>query len=295
MKLFVLILAALLSAPGPGRVTTSGSRFVLDGKPFEWRGITAFRLTELVATGKQAQAAAFMDWAAAKKITVLRVLTMAKHLFELTPEAGRKALPTVLEMAAARGLHVEVVALADSGDMPVDLRAHVAEIGRIAARYPNAFVEIANEPFHPTQHASLHDRATLAALAALIPDAVLVAYGSDTPENSGGGDYVTVHMPRGEKAGDHVRALDAGAALVRKYGRPVVSDEPIGAAAKAVAGRRDNSPARFRAAAKATRAAGMYGTFHYEGGLHARIPRGVELACFNAWVEGLRVPRGSAP
>ena len=82
---------------------------------------------------------------------------------------------------------------------------------------------------------------------------------------------------------------------MKQYGRPVVSDEPIGAAREAVPGRRDNSPAQFRAAAKATRAAGMYGTFHYEGGLQARIPEGVELACFNAWMDGLLAPGGNAP
>ena len=27
----------------------------------------------------------------------------------------------------------------------------------------------------------------------------------------------------------------------------------------------------------------MGATFHYEGGLHARIPAGIELECFRAW------------
>jgi hypothetical protein len=292
VKLIALVLIALLAPAGDGRVSVSGTRFVLDGKPFDWRGITAFRLVELVASGKEREAAAYMDWARKNRVTVLRVLTMAKHLFELEPARGLKALPRVLEMAAARGLHVEVVALADSADVPVNIDAHVAAIGRIAARHPNAFVEIANEPFHGTQHASLHDRSALARLSKLIPGEVLVAFGSDAPENSGGGDYVTVHMPRGS---DHVRALARGRALVRQYGRPVVSDEPIGAAARRDPGRRDNSPARFGAAAKATRDAGMYATFHYEGGLQARIPTGIELACFNAWMTALTAHGGSAP
>ena len=293
MKLGLIFLTAFLACAGGNRVTTEGTRFMLNGAPFDWRGITAFRLVELVASGKQAEAAAFMDWAAANRITVLRVLTMATHLFELTPADGVKALPEVLEMAAARGLHVEVVALADSGDMPVDIDAHVSAIGAIAAKHPNAFVEIANEPFHPTQHKSLHDRATLARLASLIPEEVVVAYGSDAPDNSGGGDYVTVHMPRGDQPWDHVKALASGRGLVEKYQRPVVSDEPIGAAAVYQRGRRDNAPERFREAAKATRSAGMYATFHYEGGLHARIPDGVERACFTAWLEGLSA--GNAP
>src|SRR5206468_3391483 len=50
-------------------------------------------------------------------------------------------------------------------------------------------------------------------------------------------------------------------------------------------GRRDDSPARFRAAALVTRLAGLGATFHYEGGLQAAIPSGRELECFQAWNE----------
>ena len=270
----------------PARLRVDGTLFVnADGSRFHWRGITAFRLVEMVAHGREAEATAYLDWAAANGVTVVRVLTMAQHLFELAPDDGVRALPRLLELAGERGIHVEVVALADTlGLEPVAIDAHVAAVGKIAAAHPNALVEIANEPFHPTQHASLHDRATLSRLATLVPDEVVVAFGSDAPESSGGGDYVTVHMPRGSGWG-HVRALSQGAALVRQYGRPVVSDEPIGVAAEAVGGRRDNSPARLRAAALLTRMTGMHATFHYEGGLQARVPEGVELACFNAWKE----------
>lgn len=304
MKLSIIILAAAVGCGAaqppeppenkPGRISVRGTRFVqADGLPFEWRGVTAFRLAELVATGKVAEAAAYLDWAAASGVTVVRVLSMARHLFPLAPEQGVAALPRLLKMAADRGLHVEVVALADTADLTVDLDAHVAAVGRIAAEHPNAFVEIANEPFHPTQHPSLHDRATLARLAALIPGPVVVAFGSDAPGRSGGGDYVTVHMPRGDTPWEHVGALAQGRDLVTKYGRPVVSDEPMGAAETAQPGRRDNSAERFRAAALLTRMTGMHATFHYEGGLHARIPRGAEKAAFDAWREAWTIlPRG---
>jgi hypothetical protein len=91
-------------------------------------------------------------------------------------------------------------------------------------------------------------------------------------------------MPRSGGWG-HVTALAQGAELVATYGRPVVSDEPIGVAAEAINGRRDNSPERLRAAALLTRMTGMHATFHYEAGLQARVPEGVELACFRAWRE----------
>ena len=59
--------------------------------------------------------------------------------------------------------------------------------------------------------------------------------------------------------------------------RPIVSDEPIGAGPLR-SGRRDDAPARFRAA-MLTRLAGLGATFHYEGGLQAKVPQGRELEC----------------
>jgi hypothetical protein len=278
--------------PGPAapplaaRGRVDGTLFArAGGARFHWRGITAFRLVEQVAHGREAEAIAYLDWARAHDVTVVRVLTMARHLFQLSPEDGLRALPRVLALAAERGLAVEVVALADTADIEVDLQAHVTAVGEIAAAHPNAFLEIANEPFHHTQAAALHDRATLARLAALVPAEVVVAFGSDKPEASGGGDYVTVHMPRGGGPWQHVIDLAQGAQLVATYQRPVVSDEPIGAAAAATRGRRDSSPERFRAAALVTRMTGMHATFHYEGGLRGAIPEGGELACFEAWRE----------
>lgn len=279
------------TAESTGSVThlaVQGAAFHQSGKPFQWRGISAFRLLEQVAHGKSSEAEAFLAWAAAQKLTVVRVLAMAQHLFQLSPGDGRAALPRLLEMAAKHGLHVEIVALADSAGVSVDIEQHVRGIGEIAARYPNALVEIANEPAHPTQHPSIHSAEHVRKLASLIPESVPVALGSiEYGEGFADGDYVTTHLPRdaGDDGWGHVRALAAGAALIERWKKPVISDEPIGAAAQYVRGRRDNDPARFRAAALLTRVAGMGATFHYEGGLQARIPADGELACFNAWNE----------
>lgn len=265
-----------------------GSFQTAQGAPFQWRGISSFRLVEMVAHGRRAEAAAFLDWAAGRKLTVARVFTTARHLFDLTPDDGQRALPELLEMAAARGLYLEIVGLADTADRPVDADAHVRAIGAIALRHPNAIVEIANEPAHPTQHRRLHDARELQRLAALVPEAVPVAWGSAEEDSAfAGGDYATVHFPRGSgsEGWGHVLTLAGGAGLLSDWRKPVVSDEPIGAAREFVPGRRDNDPARFRAAALLTRLAGLGATFHYEGGLQARIPTDRELECFDAWNE----------
>ena len=271
-------------------IRTNGVSFVdASGRPFEWRGITAFRLAEMIANGREQDAIAYLDWAKSEQITVVRVLLMAQHLFTLAPEAGRAALPRLLDHAKARGIAVEVVALADTKGTTLDYETHIREVGRIAQERGNAFVEIANEPGHPTQDPKLHDPAFVKRLADLLPQPLIVVLGSvEYAAGYGAGDYVTAHLPRGNKEWDHVLALKDGARLVAQFKKPVVSDEPIGAGPEYQAGRRDNEPSRFAAAAALTRFLGMSATFHYEGGLGAaKIPSGREAACLAAWQMGL--------
>lgn len=266
-----------------------GTRFVRgDGQPFQWRGITAFRLLQMLARGRTPEVEAYLDWCAEQGLTVVRVLTMAEHLFPLEPLDGRAVLPRLLTMAERRGLYVEIVALADTAVVPVDIDQHVREIGAIAARHPNAIVELANEPGHPTQAERVDDAAELAKLARLIPESVPVAFGSaEGDERFAGGDYATFHFPRldGNRGWDHVAELADGADLLRKWKKPLVSDEPIGAGDREDPGARDDSPERFRAASLLSAMVGMGATFHYEDGLHARTPGGRQRAIFEAWRE----------
>ena len=268
---------------GPTRLQVSGTRFVkADGAAFEWRGITAFRLVEMAARGREQDVDAYLRWAASKKLTLVRVLAMADVLFQLSPADGQHALPRVLDMARTHGLYVEVVALADTARIPVDFPRHVKAIGEICARFPNTVVEIANEPVHPTQAKAIHDPAFLTSLARLIPSGVPVALGST--DTSAGGTYVTWHAPR---SSNWPAEIAHGARLVAQFKKPVVSDEPMGAGDTHDPGRRDNVPDRFRQSAAASRAAGIGATFHYEGGLHAKLPTATELACLDAWLAGL--------
>lgn len=279
-------------APGPASLSIRGTRFHAGDAPFEWRGITAFALLEQIAHGRGAEAEAYVKWAAAQELTVVRVLTMAKHLFKLTPDEGRAALPRLLEMAATHGLYVEIVALADTAAIPVDLEAHVKAVGAIAGEHSNALIEIANEPGHSTQRRDVHDPRRLLALAKLVPEAIPVALGSAEYDGAfAAGGYATYHFPRdgGEEGWGHVLRLAEGASLVTRWGKPVVNDEPIGAAPQFVAGRRDNDPARFAAAALLSRLAGLYPTFHYDAGLLAKVPTGREFEALNAWIAALRV------
>jgi hypothetical protein len=286
-------------APPPAaapRLQVRGTSFARGESAFEWRGITAFRLLEQIAHEREGEAIAYLDWARAQKLTVVRVLTMAKHLFQLNPGDGLKALPRLLALASERRLIVEVVALADTAALQPDLTQHVKAVATIAAAHPNAIVEIANEPWHPTQDPRLHDPAFVRALADLVPGQVPVALGSIEGGDgyAAAGRYATWHSPRSNDADDwgHVLALASGAELVIRWQKPIISDEPVGAAEGLIPGRRDNDPRRFAAAGVMTRLAGLGATFHYEGGLQARIPSGRELECFQAWAQGLDAMAG---
>ena len=296
---------AVTPAQGPGgaritgeyartgtHLTIRGGTFFRGSQRFDWRGISGFRLAEMIARGREQEAIAFLDWARGRGVTVVRTLLMARHLFQLAPADGLRALPRLLELAGQRELHVEVVALADTAVVPVDFTSHVRAVGEIAGRYRNAILELANEPGHRTQHRRLHDPTFLSQLAGLVPDAVPVALGSAEYDAAfAGADYATFHFPRapGADGWRHVVVLARGAKMRETWGKPVINDEPIGAADVLATGRRDNDPRRFRAAAALTRLAGMGATFHHEGGLQARAPVRTELACFEAWSAGLRL------
>jgi hypothetical protein len=290
--LLLVVVLSLAHPAGAGiPIRVAATHFIqADGTPFDWRGITAFRLVEQVASGREAEAERYLAWCAAHDITIVRVLVMAKHLFELPPDRGVTALPKLLALAGTHKLQVEVVALADTGSYTFGIEPHVRAVGAACAAAGNCVIEIANEPYHPTQAAAIHDRAYLQRLRALIPAEIPVALGAGPePQDSGGGDYATVHLSRdtGKGGWAHVRAIGAMKGLPARLKMPVVSDEPIGAAERLERGKRDNEPARFRAAAEETRKAGLGATFHYTGGLQAAIPAGRELACFEAWRTGL--------
>ncbi|RPJ53484.1 MAG: hypothetical protein EHM24_32825, partial [Acidobacteria bacterium] len=207
----ITLLAAAVSPglgaePAPeGRLRTAGRHFVTpDGSRFAWRGLTSFRLLEMVAHGRAVEAEALLDWAAGHGVTLVRVLAMADTLFKLSPDEGRAALPRLLKLAADRGVYVEVVALADTVKAPVDLREQVKAVGAICAGQDNCLLEIANEPWHPSQQPGLGAPTTLASLRALVPRAVPVSLGSpsdDASDEYALGDYLTPHLQRSDDQG----------------------------------------------------------------------------------------------
>jgi hypothetical protein len=242
-----------------------------------------------------------MRWASETGFNLVRVLAMAEVLFKLTPEDGRRHMTTLVRMAEERGLYVEIVALADTARYGMDLaglRAQAAAVGEIAAGHPNVVVQVANEHYHPTQSRALHDPATLRELARLIPSPVLCteSAAADDTAMQPQGAYITRHLSRSGSPAEMLERVHLLGRLASTTGKPVVNDEPIGAAERDQPGRRLSDPGFFRDLARQTSAAGLAGgTFHCEDGLFARVPGPVQQACARAWVQGASVSAPSTP
>ncbi|MCK7493736.1 MAG: hypothetical protein MZW92_22195 [Comamonadaceae bacterium] len=213
--------AAIPADPGAqapaqcGRLSARGTQLVCsDGSGFQWRGVTAFALLEQIAHGRHRDADAYMRWAQATGFNLVRVLAAADVLFKLPADEGLRHMPALFEMAARRGLYVEIVALADSarfGMTGPSLRAQVAEVGKIAAGHANAVMQVANEHYHPTQSRELHDLAVLAELGRLIPPRVLYteSAAADDTATEPQGAYITRHLSRSGSPARDARARSA--------------------------------------------------------------------------------------
>jgi hypothetical protein len=295
--------ADVRSASGttPSRLRVAGGEFIgPDGRPFAWRGVTAFALVEQVAHGREVDARRFLRWARDTGFTIVRVLTMESFLYRLEPADGIRSLPKVLELAGQHGLAVEVVALSDTADFPkLDLAGHVAAVGRTVAAYPHAVVELANEPYHPGQRRGLDDARLLGRLRSVVAPEVAVAFGAHASDESDAyrdGDFVTVHLSRAPPQWTQVERVGVLGALARRTGKPVVNDEPVGAGEKLEPGRRWVASEAFFALGLMNRLYSVGGTFHFDDGLHARVPGPNQQAAARAFVEGMRLlPDGIRP
>lgn len=267
------------------RVRVAGRRFVTEqGLPFTWRGATGFRAIEKVARGQQTEVTRFFNVLADHGVTVVRVLAMARHLFELPPDTGARALGDTLDLARRAGLYLEVVGLADTASYDFDRRAFISELGATCDTAGNAFLELANEPVHDTQARDVGDAAYLRDLRTLVPRTVPVALGAahgddDESRTFIGGDYVTVHGARGDGDGGwrFIRHTNEQRALCEEIGKPVVNDEPK---------RDDLAEDKQLAMAALCRIMGLGDTFHFAAGLHAVPPSGEELAALAARQRG---------
>lgn len=235
---------------------------------------------------------AFLDWAASHGYNGVRVFAGYLRFAEgeQTPEQGREALPRLLDAATARGLYVEVTINTGTAT-GYDVDNHTRLVGNILARYVNPLAEIANEPWNVGggQRDDLSpDR--LLELRRLITMDIIGALGAAEDDEStdySGGDFITIHLDRSRDVWNQVRRIREMQNVADNTGKPVMNNEPIGAAEPGTPGQRLYDPAAFMVLGALSRLFETGCVFHFEDGLHCNLPVGPnQEACSDAFVLG---------
>lgn len=292
---FVACLSAVSQSPRVPQLRVEGTQFIDEaGRPYIPRWVSG--LTLLARTPSQQKT--FLDWAAKTGFNGVRVFAGAVTWAKLTPEGSLRALPLLLDQAAARGLAVEVTGLMDTG-LGYDARAHVQALVDIVAGRRGVVFELANEIGHPTQAKDLTPERLRAWGKEIVePRGVIWAIGAgetDSLVNGGhptaGGSYITVHLDRGGAMWPQVARVRALFEVSRALGVPVINNEPIGCDEKPgreTGRQRWNDPAGFFALGVLDRAFNLGGIHHSQAGLMGEVPGPVQQRCAEGYVAGHR-------
>lgn len=255
------------------------------GAVWSWRGADCFLCFARTLRGEDVTPQ--FAWARAHGVNVLRVFGQVNwpgqedyQRPDRRPDFTAK-LHAFLSAAADSGLRVEYTVLTYPGALP-DMRAQLQRIYDIAVSHWNVLVEVANEP-------DAQGIAADAAMAGVDRRGVLSTLGYYDPKSAGRGkqatlrtlDYVTFHADRSSewvrraKFGLDLRDGYSAAPGTPSFGgahRPVVGDEPTGAAERNEPGRRSANVEDFAAhfAICALYSAGC--TYHFQAGLEGRAP-----------------------
>lgn len=278
--------------PALSRLRLAGRHGLVNeaGAKVPWTAVTGFRLVEQVAHGRAGEAAAFLDSLGPAR--GVRVLVMARWLFQLSPDEGVAALAATLDLAQKHGRYLEVTIFADTKSFGLgdgDYRRIVDQVGAIcAAHVACGLVEIANEVWslHDTQAEPLGDLAFLRSLRETVKKHgdLPVSLGSthadqDESDRMQDGDYLTIHGARDDGDGGwrFVRHTNEQRALADRLGKYANNQEP----------RRDDLDCgRQIGLALLTRLFSLGDTFHYAGGLQSQPPTGAEAAAFQCRARG---------
>lgn len=222
--------------------------------------------------------------------------------YEQSVEDSIAALPAWLAETRARNQYLVVIAITDSRGGGYDELAHLKRIATMTAAAENVFLIVANEPYHGTQSAIVNDLRGLCAAAKRVlagyPNPWALGAGfEDAPVNGGYsgacGTFSTVHVGRSGTPADILKRMVGLAQIAGVTGGPVVSGEMIGAAEKAVRGKRLSDATFFGDAGHVLVSLGVGGGgFHSEDGLHGRVPGPKQRKAAQAFIDGsARTPK----
>ena len=253
-----------------------------------WRGLSEFSALHLVRTGSEGELIRRLDRAQACGRNGIRVLMMARNMFDLAPSMVGYwlAADRMVALAEAHGLYVEACLFADAQDVMPD--AHSRQVLTLAfaawcREHPTVFPQLCNEPFKngftgatdpellalADQFAAnygkpfsigdpqdvVDDKATGEPLRGALTtlgqrSAVLVLHGERKAQDARWAPWV-----------DHLKGFDE--VYHNGTGTYRIHDEPMGAASVTIDARRDSRGEAHLAAALVCAVMGVGFTYHY--------------------------------
>lgn len=268
------------SGPIAGTLSADGPIFRLDGQPWRYRGVTAFKLCELFRLGQDIDG--FLDDYVG--FNVLRVFSYTP-VKDWGPQAWEPPpLPTLLaflDHCAARGFRVEFTLLTDDDPGRLEPAKRLVD-GLAAARPTNIMLEIGNEP-------DTHKAINTAALRDVC-DRSGFLYASGNYENSAKafGSYLNFHSRR---TVDWPRRAHDAKEYHEGGGPNATSDPahhcPCQAGEPAKAQDVNPIPKDWRAYFGSASILGAGATFHSETGKLGQRPTELERTLASAALEGL--------
>jgi hypothetical protein len=251
-----------------------------------WRGISEFDAIHAVRTGNEADLIRRLDRAKENGCNGIRVLMMAENLFQLAPSMPNywEALTRAVNLANERGLYVELCIFADAQMVMPNHQARL-EFAKQVADYtrdwPGVIYQLSNEPMKNGWQSATDPELLQIAQNTTFSAPFSIGDPSDYVTDPATGEPLRSELEKlgrrspilvlhGERkyqdsrfAGwvDHLKGFD------EVYDNPEqdyrIHDEPMGAAAEFINGRRDNRPDAHRAAALVCAVLGIGFTFHY--------------------------------
>lgn len=194
---------------------------------------------------------------------------------------ARNLLPSFIETAERFNLRVLVTAITDSKWDDYNLDEHVSAVGQICARYSGTILEIANEPYHPTQRDEVHSYARLQQLASLVPAELLVGLGASADDESqepAPGEYFPVHLDRGRDMWNQVRRIREMEADEAGSNDPVIIQEA----------EKFRDPDWWFTFGFLARGFEIDALFHSDDGVQARVLSEGTLPAARAFLQGFR-------
>jgi hypothetical protein len=287
---------------GAGRLRPAGTVFVDEaGEPVARISATAFTLPKRIATGREAEAGAYLDFLAARGFNEGRVFTRVDWTGPPGPgveggwEYDEAACARALEMAAARGMRLELVA---HTGVHGDVRAmadHLRRVDELCLANPNALLEVYNEPWQNGGYELLD-----AILATYLPMTPGWASGANPPPTSPHqGEAITYHSPRKAEwsrcfkdAWEFHEGSGPNAPFSPPFRGPVMLDEPPQVEQTIRDQGGNPAPDDWRAYGAGARLFAAGATMHSNPGLQrCEVPSDpATLECIDAFVAGFADP-----